>query len=186
MVKAKPKKHKKQLLLSKSEFARKLEISPAAVTRALKSGRIKSQKKGTREFIELYSQKAAFRDAPARKSAMKRANGSTGKQKINGKKTAADEADDSANNEFYQRRAQLELIKIERAKLELAEKQGLMVPYSEVKKEWLGVAENLKKNILAIPSRIGALVGAHSKKGRHECEQIILKELKRSLQTIGE
>jgi hypothetical protein len=60
---------------------------------------------------------------------------------------------------------------------------GKYLEYGKVKKEFCNIAENLKKSLLAIPDRIAPIIaGELGVTDHHEVRQILIREIKASLQ----
>ncbi len=143
-----------------STFAKEVDVTLAAVYLAIKAERITAKKIGSKYYINSKTQKKRF----ARKAYTKKANGTDFSTSL------------AADNE-------LKIYKAKVQRLEFEERSGTLVKVEEIKKQWCDVAETLKKSILAIAPRIGALCAAE--KSSHGCTQLITVELKRSLERLA-
>jgi len=167
------KKAQKIGIITAKEFSDRLGVDPSAVTKAVKAGRIKVKKIGRSVMIDFESQSKAFVKSTKRPPV--RINKSPLK-----KKKVEKNSDD---NSMFNAKLSLEKAKAEKANLDLQSALGNLIPADQVKKEWLNIAQNVKKNLLAIPKRIEALLAAETKP--HKCGRLLEKELKRTLLELG-
>lgn len=151
---------RKDELVPLSVFAKKLNVTVQTVHHAIKTKRIKAKKIGGWYYLNFNTQKKKF----DKKAYKKKANGI--------------HVSDSLKADV-----ELKIFKAKVQRLDYEERYGTLVKVEEIKKQWCDVAETLKKSILAIAPRIGALCAAE--KTSHGCTQLITVELKRSLERLA-
>ena len=131
------------MLVSKSEAARALNISPQAVNQAIREGRIKTRKAANgREMIELEGLRERW--------------ALTTQTKITGAKLTDDAPRKRGSEDvpdYNESRARTEFLKAELLELERAEKEKRLVDAADVSKRWIEVVSIARTKILGIPSK---------------------------------
>ena len=133
------------MLISKSEAATVLGVSPAAVTHAIKKGRIVPVQRDGKEWIDGETLREQWGNARSR---MRNVNSRVPKAEP---KTAVRTAEDLPD--YNESRARTEWLKAELMELERAEKEGELVRADEVSKAWCDLVAITRTKVMAVPSK---------------------------------
>ena len=134
------------MLISKSEAAIVLGVSPAAITHAIKKGRIIPVKREGKEMIDGETLREQWGNARTR---MRNVNSRVPKPAAVEKPAAvAEEVPD-----YNESRARTEWLKAELMELERAEKEGELVRADEVSKAWTDLVAITRTKVMAVPSK---------------------------------
>jgi phage terminase Nu1 subunit (DNA packaging protein) len=131
------------MLVTKSEAARALNITPQAMTRAIREGRIKTKAAANgRDMIELEGLRERW--------------ALTTQTKINGARMVDEPPRRPSTEEvpdYNESRARTEFLKAELLELERAEKEKRLVDAVEISQKWGEVVAIARTKILGIPSK---------------------------------
>jgi len=149
--------------ISQSELARLLGVTPAAVTKAVREGRIPrkawKQVGGRRRIVDVESAAAAFHQNKAR----------------NGRPP-----DESNAAERYQRERAAKLAADrELAELKLAERSGDLIAVAEVAAVVASAMASLRRRLLAFPDRLAAELAAET--DARQCRERLRQEIRMAL-----
>jgi len=133
------------MLISKSEAATVLGVSPAAVTHAIKKGRIVPVQRDGKEWIDGETLREQWGNARSR---MRNVNSRVPKPEA---KTVVRAAEDLPD--YNESRARTEWLKAELMELERAEKEGELVRADEVSKAWGDLIAITRTKMMAVPSK---------------------------------
>ena len=133
------------MLISKSEAATVLGVSPAAVTHAIKKGRIVPVQRDGKEWIDGETLREQWGNARSR---MRNVNSRVPKSEP---KTVVRTAEDLPD--YNESRARTEWLKAELMELERAEKEGELVRADEVSKTWGDLVAITRTKMMAVPSK---------------------------------
>lgn len=133
------------MLISKSEAATVLGVSPAAITHAIKKGRIVPVDRDGKEWINGETLREQWGNARSR---MRNVNSRVSKPEP---KTVVRTAEDLPD--YNESRARTEWLKAELMELERAEKEGELVRADEVSKAWGDLVAITRTKIMAVPSK---------------------------------
>lgn len=169
--------------ITRAEFAKRLGVSPAHITQAVKRGDIDSgpDKKIDADELERYqaSRQSIRSKKPDAAPAVKRGPGRPAAP-------APEPADiGEADQEITYRDAQRlkEIYAARLAKLKYEEQAGLLIDADQVKKAAFGQARKVRDQLLAIPDRIAPmLVGLET---YHEAHSMLTKEIRKVLEGLG-
>lgn len=184
-------KQEKSEFITRSELARRLGVSATTITKGINTGRFKTKNVKGKNLLNYRECKLSFLNTRTRSgcktigemNAEKKTERTNGKAIPHYPATGKSKTTDVGGMfDLHDVRLELERAKAMKEKLNLEILQGKHAPVDEIKKEFKHIAETLKKSILAIPDRIGPLVAGES--DPHTVRQLLLVELKRSLQTI--
>jgi phage terminase Nu1 subunit (DNA packaging protein) len=134
------------MLISKSEAATVLGVSPAAVTHAIKKGRIVPVERNGKEWIDGETLREQWGNARSR---MRNVNSRVPKPGDVGKVSRA--AEDLPD--YNESRARTEWLRAELMELERAEKEGELVRADEVSKAWGDLVAITRTKMMAVPSK---------------------------------
>ena len=166
-------------LISKSETARRIGVSPTTITKGIKTGRFKVYKRQGKELLSYKQCKRAYLHTARRGGGTPRGGGLSD-HVYETKKSSSKSTDVDGMFDLHDIRLEAERTKAKKEKLLLEVALGKYVEYEKTKKEFCNIAETLKKAILSIPSRIGPIIAGEN--DSHTIIQILNKELKNSLQ----
>ncbi|NBQ49977.1 MAG: hypothetical protein EBV86_06560 [Marivivens sp.] len=133
------------MLISKSEAATVLGVSPAAITHAIKKGRIVPVQRDGKEWIDGETLREQWGNARSR---MRNVNSRVPKPEA---KTVVRTAEDLPD--YNESRARTEWLKAELMELERAEKEGELVRADEVAKAWGDLIAITRTKMMAVPSK---------------------------------
>ncbi len=170
-VKKSVKTTKKERWMSQADFAAKLGVEASSIIKARKTGRVEAKRDRHKIMLEWYSQSKRFKETSYMFS-----------PELKNQPKPHRKTEDKLDN-LPAAKLAVEILKAKKAKLEYEKAKGLTVDAEAVKNAWTGIASDLKKSILSIPSRIGPLSAAES--DVHKCTQLLTNELKNSLQLIA-
>ena len=138
------------MLISKSEAATVLGVSPAAITHAIKKGRIVPVQRDGKEWIDGETLREQWGNARSRmRNVNSRVPKSEGGVRDLGKITRAPED----LPDYNESRARTEWLKAELMELERAEKEGELVRADEVSKTWGDLVAITRTKMMAVPSK---------------------------------
>jgi hypothetical protein len=130
------------MLVTKAEAARALNISPQAMTRAIREGRVKTKISAAgREMVELDGLRERY--------------AATTQRKIGG----ADLGDTPPRKsgepipDYNESRARTEFLKAELLELERAEKERTLIPAAEVEAKWVELVTIARTKLMGMPSK---------------------------------
>ena len=137
------------MLISKSEAATVLGVSPAAVTHAIKKGRIVPVQRDGKEWIDGETLREQWGNARSRmRNVNSRVPKPGGAGDVGKVSKAAEDLPD-----YNESRARTEWLKAELMELERAEKEGELVRADEVSKAWGDLVAITRTKMMAVPSK---------------------------------
>ena len=155
-------------LIGKSDFARLRGVSPAAVSKAISSGRIAAAvvTRGGRELLDL----AMATDLWQR---------NTLAQEVSAVDPPGDDVADlnTSRRRLLHHRATL-------AELEALQRRGELVPVSEVRAEAFTLARAVRDALLSLPDRVAPLLAATA--DPRQCHQLLTAEITVALRSLAE
>ena len=156
--------------ITKSAYAKRRGVSPAAVTKALKTGRIKELPDGTIDPDE----------ADAMWEANSKTSVATPQTSAARPKTQA--ATDARQADYHEERALHEAAKRELAELRLAEERGELVRRASLRRAIFDAAREVRNRLLSIPARVAPLVAGES--DIVACQKLIGDEIQEALEDL--
>ena len=186
-------------LISLSECARKLGVSTALISKGTKSGRFKLYKRKVNGFVKPfvnYEECSKIYIVTANNGGNAPKGGglsdkvtSRGQQQARQKSNSGSLPSGSGGDGDVDNMFDIHTIKLEKErwsakkeKFNLEVSMGKYILMETITKEFVNMAETLKKSILAIPDRVGPIIAGE--KDPHKVRQILIVEFKRSLQGI--
>ena len=137
------------MLISKSEAATVLGVSPAAITHAIKKGRIVPVQRDGKEWIDGETLREQWGNARSRmRNVNSRVPKPAGVGDVGKVSRAAEDLPD-----YNESRARTEWLKAELMELERAEKEGELVRADEVSKTWGDLVAITRTKMMAVPSK---------------------------------
>ena len=137
------------MLISKSEAATVLGVSPAAITHAIKKGRIVPVRRDGKEWIDGETLREQWGNARSR---MRNVNSRVPKPGVVGDVGKVSRAAEDLPD-YNESRARTEWLKAELMELERAEKEGELVRADEVSKTWGDLVAITRTKMMAVPSK---------------------------------
>ena len=137
------------MLISKSEAATVLGVSPAAITHAIKKGRIVPVQRDGKEWINGETLREQWGNARSRMRNVNSRVPKPGSVVDVGKVSRA--AEDLPD--YNESRARTEWLRAELMELERAEKEGELVRADEVSKAWGDLVAITRTKMMAVPSK---------------------------------
>ena len=137
------------MLISKSEAATVLGVSPAAITHAIKKGRIVPVQRDGKEWIDGETLREQWGNARSR---MRNVNSRVPKPGCVGDVGKVSKAQEDLPD-YNESRARTEWLKAELMELERAEKEGELVRADEVSKTWGDLVAITRTKMMAVPSK---------------------------------
>ena len=137
------------MLISKSEAATVLGVSPAAITHAIKKGRIVPVQRDGKEWIDGETLREQWGNARSR---MRNVNSRVPKPGVVGDVGKVSKAAEDLPD-YNESRARTEWLKAELMELERAEKEGELVRADEVSKAWGDLVAITRTKMMAVPSK---------------------------------
>ena len=137
------------MLISKSEAATVLGVSPAAITHAIKKGRIVPVQRDGKEWIDGETLREQWGNARSR---MRNVNSRVPKPRGVGDVGKVSRAAEDLPD-YNESRARTEWLKAELMELERAEKEGELVRADEVSKAWGDLVAITRTKMMAVPSK---------------------------------
>ena len=137
------------MLISKSEAATVLGVSPAAITHAIKKGRIVPVQRDGKEWIDGQTLREQWGNARSR---MRNVNSRVPKPGAVGDVGKVSRAAEDLPD-YNESRARTEWLKAELMELERAEKEGELVRADEVSKTWGDLVAITRTKMMAVPSK---------------------------------
>ena len=129
------------MLVTKAEAARALNISPQAMTRAIREGRVKTKISAAgREMVEL----EGLRERYAATTQRKIGGADLGNAPLRTKQQIPD---------YNESRARTEHLKAELLELERAEKEGSLVSAAEVETKWIELVTIARTKLMGMPTK---------------------------------
>lgn len=146
-------------MVSASEFARQMGVTPEAVRYAIKAGRVKSWKEVDGKFrIDAEKAKAEWIANTQKRTPIQEEMRGVQGPSIN------------------QSRTILEAYRAKMAKVEYDEKVGTLVLADTVKRQAFASAREARDRLMNIPDRVAGLVAAES--SERACHDILMKEIR--------
>jgi phage terminase Nu1 subunit (DNA packaging protein) len=133
------------MLISKSEAATVLGVSPAAITHAIKKGRVVPVERDGKQWIDGETLREQWGNARSR---MRNVNARVPQFEPKAVVRAAEDLPD-----YNESRARTEWLKAELMELERAEKEGELVRADEVSKAWGDLVAITRTKMMAVPSK---------------------------------
>ena len=141
------------MLITKSEAATVLGVSPAAVTHAIRKGRIVPVQRDGKEWIDGETLREQWANARSRmRNVNSRVPKPDGVGDI-GKVSRAVVRSAEELPDYNESRARTEWLKAELMELERAEKEGELVRADEVSKAWGDLVAITRTKMMAVPSK---------------------------------
>jgi len=129
-------------LVSAAQFSRDIKVTKAAVSKALKNGRL-DEAKVNREGKVFLEKEKAFRIWEQ----------TSDPSQPRGRKTAIAASSNEELPSFNESRAKREAMMARLAEIEVEEKEKVLVPSEDVKKSWVQLVTIAKTKVLGIPTK---------------------------------
>jgi phage terminase Nu1 subunit (DNA packaging protein) len=159
--------------LTRSEFARRVGLTPEAIYKAVKCGRIKTCTRDGETRIDWYTQGAAF--VASSPTAVIQLNGN-GNGNGNGNET-------TQHMSISQSREKQERFKALKLELEYMERMGRLVDTEAMNMNWVAIGTMIRKAVSRIPDRIAPSVAPET--DEHTVYQIIDNECHTILEDLA-
>lgn len=166
---------KNRRYLTRSEFARRVGVTPEAIYKAVNTGRIKTCRREGKLFIDWKSEGPKFiatshssvaAIAEEMNTALNRGSGKSGSNQMS----------------ISESRERQERYKALKMKMEYEERMGLLIETGMVQRDWQNIGTMIKKAVMSIADRVSPLVTPVTEEHRvhmlieEECN-IILQDL---------
>jgi hypothetical protein len=193
-------------LVRKGEFAKAKGVTPAAVTFAIRSGRLSGAvvTENGREMIdldlglELWDRNTARNNNAKVGAADGRTAGPAQRRRTPPVAVAAPAAappmdqlrayiealPEDAIPDLNESRARREHYQAEKAKLEALQGRGELVPVAEVRAEAFNLARSIRESMMAIPARLAPMVAGTA--DTRQCHHLIEQELRIALRVLSD
>lgn len=164
-----PKKTVKNLTLSKSEYARRIGVSPSAIERAITSGRISTTPDGRidPDVADMEWVSNTVNSKP-------------------GRKKAGEPVKKSGTTTLIEARTAHEILKVKIKEIELAEKKKEVIKVKEVKELFFKLARQERDAWLNWPTRITPVLAAKLNIDEHKLYLEIEAAVQKQLEELGD
>jgi hypothetical protein len=161
-------------LITQAEYAKRRGCSGAAVSHAVKAGR-----------ISLIDGKIDPTAADAQWAKNSRVRAGTGKAKapVADGDTAGDDASQPGADDYWKSRSRREAAEAELAEIELAEKNGSVIQVKAVEAVWAQAMGATREHLLQIRARLAPLLASET--DPFKVEQLLEEEHSRALQLLA-
>ena len=187
------------MLVRKSDFAKAKGVTPAAVTHAIRSGRLNGAvvTQNGRELIDLDRGLALWDertlrnnnakvgpavDAPVRRAAP--AAGPASQPTADQLRAYIEGLPEDAIPDLNESRRRREHYQAEQAKLAALQGRGELVPVSEVRKEAFALARAVRDALLGLPDRLAPMLAATQDAA--QCHRLLAEELRVALRGLSD
>jgi hypothetical protein len=167
--------------VTQAEFARLFQVSDAEISRAVKSGRVKTITRGGRKFIDVKTEAGKF--ASTAKQIFTRTPSPAILAGAGAGGPAGDEEGTGPLFDTYMSKQQQEKYKALRAKLDYEKEMGELVPIGEVQTQWINVAVLVRKTIMNMPDRLAPLLAAED--DARKCWALLDEECRTILEDLA-
>ena len=187
------------MLVRKSEFAKAKGVTPAAVTHAIRSGRLDGAvvTKNGRELIDLDRGLALWDERTLRNNNAK-VGPAAGAQVVRGAPAAGRASQPTADQlrayieglpedaipDLNESRARREHYQAEQAKLAALQGRGELVPVAEVRKEAFALARAVRDALLGLPDRLAPMLAATQDAA--QCHRLLAEEIRVALRGLSD
>ncbi len=173
---AKPYTYPTEGFLTVAQYAKKRKVSAVTMHDYIKRGKLEGcYFKDQRTYVNIDEAKA---DAALSEPSIREQNN------IKSMRESEDDKPIQAAHSYTKARTGVEIVKLQKAQIELAELKGSLIDVEKVKRETFIMARSLRDQLLSIPDRNSAIFAAE--KDERKIHRMLLDEIRGALKATEE